>query len=82
MSGPKVVEFKRDNPMDAKVVLKQVLARLESGDMPEVVIGVMVIYDVEQGLFTFGFGQETGDLQLVSMLELGKTQLIDGIFGA
>lgn len=82
MSGPKVVEFKRENPTDAKIVLKQVLARLESGEMPEVLIGVMVIYDVEQGLFTFGFGHETGDLHLISMLELGKTQLIDGIFGA
>lgn len=82
MSGPKVVEFKRENPADAKVVLKQILARLESGDMPEVVVGVMVVYDVEQGLFTFGFGQETSDLHLISILELGKTQLIDGVFGA
>lgn len=79
MSGPTVVEFKREGWRDTIATLKGLIERMESGEQPEVTIGVMVLYDVTGGLATFGFGPQSEDLQLIAMLELGKTQLLDAV---
>lgn len=81
MSGPTVVEFKRENWRDAATVLRLFLERLESGELAPVIIGCMVIYDDAGALATYGFGPQAEDLQLIAMLELGKTQIMDNVFG-
>ena len=76
----KVVEFKREEVDDALVRLKKLVADLESGELPQIVLGVLVMYDTEGGLFTVGLGKDAVDLKLIAVLELGKVQLTDMIF--
>lgn len=80
MDKSNVVEFKREGWRDVLGTLKTWVDRIESGEQPEVVVGLLVLYDKEGGLATVGFGPQAEDLQCIAMLELAKTQLIDVIF--
>lgn len=81
MEGSKVVEFKREGWRDAIVTLENIVERLKSGELPEIVIGAMVIYDVNDDLEVFGFGKNAEALQVLAMLSLGQVRVQDAILG-
>lgn len=82
MSGPKVVELRQQEEWrDAVATLKAIVERIESGDIPRIIVGALVLYDDDGGLSVFGMGPKGEDLAVLSMLELGKVQIIDSIMG-
>jgi hypothetical protein len=82
MSGPNVVQFKREGWRDAVSALSGIVEKLKSGELPPIVIGCLILYDEQGALATYGMGPQAEDLQLLAMLELGKTQIIDQIMDA
>ena len=81
MSGPKLVEFKIEKKPSARETLRAILAQIDAGEIPDIDIGAMVIYDKSSGLKTYSLGEDSTNLNTIAMLELGKTQIVDGIFG-
>lgn len=77
-----VVEFKREEWRDGLATLKNIVARLESGDIPPIVIGALVLYDEQGGLATFGIGPKAEDLQIIAMLDMGKMQVMDAMLSS
>ena len=61
--------------------LRAIADRLDAGEIPPTYTGALVLIDDGPGIFTASLGQDSNDLQLLGVLELGKMSIADGCFG-
>lgn len=81
MSGPKVVPFEREGWRDAVASLKLIVADLESGELPPVSIGVLVLMGLDGSAETFAFGPRGDDVSALGALRLGERIIVDSRLG-
>lgn len=75
----KVVGFQREGWRDPVKTLESIIEMLKSGEMAPCEIGALVTMNTEGAVEVFGFGPKAEDLQVLALLRIGETSLIDSL---
>lgn len=77
MTDLTVVPFKREPQLDAIEAMKEIISQMESGEIPDIESGGVVMMSKDGQVYSFGFGEKCDDLYLVGLFRLGEQLIID-----